>query len=222
MKDGPDIARIAALIGDPARAAMLTALMDGAALTPTELAAEAGVTKQTASAHIAKLEAAGLTAREVQGRHHYLRLADGDVATVLEALMTVAERRGGRRTRPGPADPALRYARVCYDHLAGAQGVALYDHMQRKGWIADGPVLTDTGARAFEDLGVDIAALRAKRRPVCRACLDWSVRRHHLGGGLGQAVLTRFEEMGWVRRAAASRVITFTPTGKTAFAAFLR
>lgn len=221
MKDGPDISRIAALIGDPARAAMLTALMDGAALTPTELSAEAGITKQTASSHIAKLEAAGLTTREVQGRHHYVRLADGDVASALEALMTVADRRGGRRTRPGPSDPALRHARVCYDHLAGERGVQLYDQMRTRGWIGDGPELTATGTQAMFDFGIDLDALKGKRRPLCRACLDWSVRRHHLGGAVGQALLDRFAHLGWLKREPNSRVITFTAQGATAFDAFI-
>ena len=136
MKEGPDIAQTAALIGDPARANMLVALMDGHALTATELAHEAGVTKQTASSHLARLTDGGLLVREVQGRHHYFRLNGPDVGAVLEALMGVSAARLGPRTRPGPSDPALRHARVCYDHLAGEMGVQLYEHAQSSGWIS--------------------------------------------------------------------------------------
>src|SRR5262245_49467163 len=126
MKDGPNIAALAALIGDPARANMLTALMGGQALTTSELALEAGVTKQTASSHLAKLADARLVAIEAQGRHRYYRLAGRHVASLLEQLMGVAARIGPTRARPGPKEPALRHARVCYDHLAGDLGVALY------------------------------------------------------------------------------------------------
>src|ERR1700749_516155 len=127
MKQGPSIAPIAALAGDPARANMLAALLSGQALTAGELANEAGVSLATASAHLSKLRDGGLVTGVKQGRHHYFRLADADVAALLEAIANVAARAGITRTRPGPADPALRAARVCYDHLAGEAGVALFD-----------------------------------------------------------------------------------------------
>src|ERR1700723_1345179 len=130
MKAGPDIAMVAALVGDPARANMLTALMTGRALTASELAHEAGVTPQTASSHLAKLEAGGLIEQEKQGRHRYFRLADPDVAGVLEGLEGLAARAGHLRVRTGPKDPALRRARVCYDHLAGDLGVQMLDSMK--------------------------------------------------------------------------------------------
>src|SRR5215468_9821346 len=135
MRDGPSIAHVAAAIGDPARANMLTALIGGAALTASELALEAGVAKQTASSHLARLSDAGLVAVERQGRHHYYRLADGDVARLLENLMGVAAKKAPMRVRPGPKEPALRRARVCYDHLAGELGVALLDGMIAARWI---------------------------------------------------------------------------------------
>ncbi|HSN33764.1 MAG TPA: winged helix-turn-helix domain-containing protein, partial [Ideonella sp.] len=131
MHDGPRIARVAALIGDPARAEMLTALMDDRALTATELAGIAGVTKQTASAHLAKLREAGLVAVASQGRHRYYRLADRDVAHLLESLMGLAFRSGAVRLRSGPREPALRRARVCYDHLAGELGVQVFESLAR-------------------------------------------------------------------------------------------
>ena len=125
MKEGPDIALIGSLIGDPARANMLTALMGGQALTPTELAGLAGITLQTASSHLAKLEAGGLVAQRKQGRHRYYALSEDEVGLMLESLMGFAASRGLTRHRPGPKDPALRKARVCYNHLAGARGVQL-------------------------------------------------------------------------------------------------
>lgn len=142
MKYGPNIAAIAAMIGDPARANMLTALLNGAALTASELALEANVTKQTASSHLNKLADAGLVAVEAQGRHRYYRLADADVAGLLETLMGVAARAKALRTRPGPKEPALRHARLCYDHLAGDLGVALFDSFLKNKWMVPGPEKT--------------------------------------------------------------------------------
>lgn len=220
MKEGPDIAQTAALIGDPARANMLVALLAGHALTASELANEAGVTKQTASSHLAQLTNGGLLAREVQGRHHYFRLNGTDVAAVLEALMGVSAAWVGPRTRPGPRDPALRHARVCYDHLAGEMGVQLYEHAQSAGWMNGGPeevLLTDLGRAAFGKFDINYRQIEGKRRPLCRACLDWSMRRHHLAGGLGKALLQAFYARGWAHRLPDSRAVTFTPKGAQAF-----
>jgi DNA-binding transcriptional ArsR family regulator len=222
MRDGPSIARIAALIGDHARAEILTALMTGQALTATELAHVAGVTKQTVSAHLAKLLGAQLLAVEVQGRHRYFRLAERDVAELLESLMGVAQRAGAVRLRPGPREPALRKARVCYDHLAGELGVLVYDGLEQRRYLrANGKAAELTGAgRAFcADLGIDLAALARQRRPLCRACLDWSMRRHHLAGSVGAALLGRCLELGWARRARDSRVVSFSPAGEKALRA---
>lgn len=224
MKEGPDIAQTAALIGDPARANMLLALMDGHALTATELASEAGVTKQTASSHLARLTDGGLLIREVQGRHHYFRLNGPDVGAVLEALMGVSAARTGPRTRPGPRDPALRQARVCYDHLAGEAGVQLYEHAKASGWISGdetGLTLTDSGRAAFSKFNIDYNPLENVRRPLCRACLDWSMRRHHLAGGLGKALLQAIFDQGWAKRLPESRVVSFTPQGQKAFQSWL-
>lgn len=222
MKDGPNIARIAALIGDSARSEVLTALMADRALTATELAGIAGVTKQTLSAHLAKLLDAGLLAVAHQGRHRYFRLADRDVAHLLESLMGVAFRTGAVRLRSSPREPALRKARICYDHLAGTLGVLAYDALlsQRVFESTDsGLRLTQAGAKWFERFGIDAAAAAAQRRAVCRPCLDWGERRHHLGGALGTALLQRVVQLGWARRAKDSRVITFTPPGERAFRA---
>jgi DNA-binding transcriptional ArsR family regulator len=217
MKDGPNITSIATLIGDHARAQALTALMSGMALTATELATEAGVTKQTISAHLAKLVDAGLLAVEAQGRHRYFRLADGDVAQLLEALMGVAFRTGALRVRSSPREPALRKARVCYDHLAGELGVLMYDNLARQGAFAftpDGLSLTDAGHALLRELGLEAARLEGQRRAACRSCLDWSERRHHLAGAVGQALLERFIELGWARRVPGTRVLAFSGEGE--------
>ena len=219
MREGPDIARIGALIGDPARANMLTALMSGKALTATELAAEAGVTAQTASAHLSKLAEAGLTEGRKQGRHRYFTLADDEFGAVLEAVMGLAAKRGHLRTRTGPKNPALREARVCYNHLAGEMGVRLYDSMLASGGLQTAGqdiLLTGKGDAFACEFGVDLDNLNTTRRPMCRPCLDWSARRTHLAGALGQALLTRITDLGWAKREPESRIIAFSTSGKKA------
>ncbi|MEM7271115.1 MAG: winged helix-turn-helix domain-containing protein [Pseudomonadota bacterium] len=222
MKEGPDIARIGAVIGDPARANMLTALMSGKALTATELAAEAGVTAQTASTHLAKLAEAGLTETRKQGRHRYVALADDEVGAMLEAVMGLAAKRGHLRTRTGPRDPALRQARVCYNHLAGEMGVRLYESLVGAGRLSlttEGPELTRDGRRYMDELGLSPDALTPKRPPLCRPCLDWSERRTHLGGHLGRALFCHILASGWARRVEDSRAVVFSSAGQKAFEA---
>jgi DNA-binding transcriptional ArsR family regulator len=222
MKSGPDISRIAALIGDPARANILTALMSGKALTATELAGEAGVTPQTASAHLTRLEGGGLVRARKTGRHKYIALASDEVAHVLEALMGLAAGSGHLRTRPGSRDPELRRARVCYNHLAGEMGARLYDSLMARGALrreGEALVLSEAGRSLVTDLGLDLDALPSPRTPMCRDCLDWSARRPHLAGRLGRGLLCHFEAAGWARRVPESRVIRFTEAGERAFLA---
>lgn len=219
MSDGPDIAFIGALIGDQSRADILTALLADRALTATELAVVALVTKQTVSTHLAKLTDAGLIAVERQGRHRYFRLANRDVADLLEHLMGVAYRTGAVRLQTGPREPALRNARVCYDHLAGDVGVLLFEALAARGLIRrdrDRFEVTDPGRDTFAKLGLDVGALESQRRPLIRTCLDWSARRHHLGGGLGAALLDRSLALGWARRSSSSRAVLFSPKGERA------
>jgi DNA-binding transcriptional ArsR family regulator len=216
---------VAALVGDPARSNMLTALMTGRALTASELAHQAGVTPQTASSHLSKLEAGGLIEQEKQGRHRYYRLSDPDVASVLEGLEGLAARAGHMRMRTGPKDPALRHARICYDHLAGDLGVQMLDSMKKQRLLRQRKAdieLTAEGERFLTDtLQISAEALNHPRRPLCRACLDWSERRHHLAGTLGAALLNRFTELKWAARDATpgSRVVNFTRNGEKRFAA---
>ena len=225
MKAGPDIAMIAALVGDPARSNMLTALMTGRALTASELAHQAGVTPQTASSHLSKLESGGLIEPEKQGRHRYYRLSDPDVADVLERLAGLAARTGHMRVRTGPKEPALRRARICYDHLAGDLGVQMLDSMKAQALVQQTRqdiALTAEGERFLaERLQISPDMLAHPRRPVCKACLDWSERRHHLAGMLGAAMMARFTELAWAARdeTPGSRVVNFSRNGEKRFAA---
>ena len=220
MRDGPDIARIGALLGDPARTHMLSALMSGQALTAGELAREAGITAQTASSHLAKLADGGLIVPRRQGRCVYFGLAGPEVAELMERLAGLAAGAGHRRTRPGPRDPAMRRARVCYDHLAGELGVAMLDGLLARGVIEDrgGALsLSDGGAGFVRAFGVAEDALRGGRRPICKACLDWSERRSHLAGSLGKAMLDQVYAKGWARQVEGARVVAFNAGGLAAF-----
>lgn len=222
MKEGPDIARLGALIGDPARANMLTALMSGKALTPSELAAVAGIGLATTSAHLSKLETGALIVQRKQGRHRYFSLADDDVAALLERMMGLAEQKGHTRVRTGPKDPAMRKARVCYNHLAGELAVQMFDSCRARRFLVDGPdalELSLDGRSFMTDLGLDIAAVSSARRPLCKSCLDWSARRSHLAGSLGSALLYRFYETRWAQREEGSRIVRFTKAGEAKFRA---
>ncbi len=217
MDATPDIATIASLIGNRARATILMCLMAGRALTATELARAARVTKQTASSHLSKLVGARLVAVESVGRHRYFRLADHDVGTVIEDLVGLADRVGAIQVESGPLDPALRKARVCYDHLAGDFGVLVFDSLRQRGLlrtVGKKVTLTEQGEKFCCELGIDIAALERGRRPLCLACLDWSARRHHLAGALGAAILNRFFALGWARLHKRTRVVLFPAAGE--------
>jgi len=221
MKEGPDFALIGSLVGDPARANMLTALMRGQALTATELAAECGVTPQTASSHLAKLEAGGLLRQRKQGRHRYYALSGDDVGAMLETMMGLAASRGHLRLRTGPKDPALRKARICYDHLAGALGVHMLDSLLHREMAHSGETtdlsLSPLGREAMAGFGVELDALERQRRPLCKSCLDWSARRNHLAGALGAALLERILARNWARRIEQTRIIEFSKTGEADF-----
>lgn len=217
IASGNTIAEVASLIGDTARANMLSALMGGQALTAGELARHAGVTPQTTSGHLGKLADAHLIVAEKQGRHRYYRLASAEVADVIHALMAVAAI-GPKRHRPfGPKDEALLLARTCYDHMAGRLGIALAESLADKGYVvlAEGAgLVTDEGRRFFCSFGIDVDEMSRSKRPLCRTCLDWSERRPHLAGRLGAALLDRFLAIGWVGRTAESRALRITQGGE--------
>ena len=221
MDNGLKIAQVAALIGDPARANMLVRLMDGTALTASELAFVSGVSPQTASGHLAKLSEAGLLALEKQGRHRYFRLASPLVGHMLEALGVVAHDKPGPQTIRWRGGEALRRARTCYDHMAGRLAVAIADALVERSHVMigqDGGTVASSGLRFFRDIGVDLPE-PGRRRIFCRPCLDWSERRPHLAGAIGAALLQVSLERGWVERTRDSRALTIRQPGRLAFGA---
>ena len=216
------LADVAALIGEPTRAAMLLGLLDGGALTATELARLANLSAPATSLHLGKLARGGLIVVQPAGRHRYYRLAGGDVGHALEALGAIATAAPPARAL-SPERAALRAARACYDHLAGVVAIELADALERARVlhaIDDRQYrVTPAGARWFHDaLAIDVAALAGARRPLARRCLDWTERRPHLAGALGAAILERFLERRWVARIRASRALRITPRGATAIA----
>ena len=227
MASNARFAEIAALAGDPARAGMLHALMDGRALTASELAHVAGIAPQTASGHLARMTAIGLLTVEKQGLHRYHRLATSGVAHMLESIMQVASELAPARKRlvVGPRDAALRKARTCYDHLAGQLGVALADALVAAGHAelaGDGGIVTDTGVEFLARIGIDVNAMtgrygRKSGRVLCRPCLDWSERRPHLAGMVGATICAHSFDQGWIRRIDGTRAVMITPKGQRVF-----
>ena len=194
----------AALLADPTRAAIVLALMDGRAREAKKLALDAGVTPQTASAHLRKLVDANLLACHADGRCKYFRIAGAEVAHAVEALCELGMRAEPERPLPAAARP-LRFARCCYDHLAGQLGVAITERLPR------------LGAGIYAELGIDVRALEAQRRPFSRCCVDWTERRPHIAGSLGAALLTAYQSRGWLERAPESRRLVVTPSGRKRF-----
>ena len=227
MSSNAAFAEIAALAGDPARAVMLNALMDGRALTASELAGMAGITPQTASGHLSRLTTAGLLVIEKQGRHRYHRLASLAIAQMIEGIMQVASTLNPPRRKivTGPRDAAMRTARTCYDHLAGRMAVAVADALVEGGHVeldGDGGVVTDKGSVLLRRLGIEVDGVtgisgKRPRRMLCRPCLDWSERRPHLAGAVGSALLDHYLEKGWVRRLRGTRAVEITPNGQRGF-----
>ena len=221
MDGDADLAAVAAVVAEPARAKMLTALGDGRALPASVLAARAGVAPSTASEHLAKLVAAGFLSGERNGRRRVFRLAGPEVNEALEALARLAPPEPVRSLREGTRAEALRRARTCYDHLAGQLGVGLMAALLDRGLLANGAVrdgepdyhVTRSGLGALGELGIDLASVPG-RRPAVRYCLDWSEKRHHVGGKLGKALADRCFELGWIERYEAGRAVRVTPTGE--------
>jgi DNA-binding transcriptional ArsR family regulator len=220
MSEDPRLAEIGALVGDPARANILSALADGRALTAGELAYVAGVSPQTASGHLAKLADAKLLAVTKQGRHRYYRLATPLVGRMLESIMAVAADAPPRYRPAGKFDAALRFSRTCYDHFAGRLGVGLADRLCAQGHVVlgeDGGEVSEAGSVFLSRFGLDFDALRRQRRIYCRPCLDWTERRPHLAGAVGAALAARCFDLGWVRRKRDSRALTITERGRDGF-----
>ncbi|SMG15660.1 ArsR/SmtB family transcription factor [Paraburkholderia susongensis] len=223
----PGLSRIGALLADPGRAAMLWALMDGSARPAGELTMIAGLSPSAASAHLARLTDGGLLALEVRGRHRYFRIATPEIAASIEALANVAQVSAPQRAAPRPARTVpleMRYARTCYDHMAGELSVQVFERMLARGLLTQhGASLEATaqGAVRFADWGIDLSAQKSRRRRFACTCPDWSVRRPHLGGALGAALLDAWSAHGWVERAERPRILRITPAGHRHFDAFL-
>jgi DNA-binding transcriptional ArsR family regulator len=217
-----NVAEVAALVGDPARINILAALMDGRALTSTELSYIARVAPQTTSGHLAKLTKADLLAMEKRGRRRYYRIASPLVGQMLESIMAVAGAQAPlRRLRPSRIEEEMRAARTCYDHLAGRLGVALADILVVRGHVAfvdDGGEVTKTGMAFLSEFGVAVEKSSQSRRVFCRPCLDWSERRVHIAGSIGARLCERCLELGWIKQLESTRALQITAGGHRGFA----
>jgi DNA-binding transcriptional ArsR family regulator len=218
MVAAANMVEVAALLGDTARATMLATLMGGQALTSSELAALAHISRPTASEHLGKLLKARLLAVTQKRRNRYYRIASPLVARMLESIQAVAALEVPPRHQPRSVqDDALRSARTCYDHLAGRLGVAIADALVARQYLVlsdEGGQVTKAGARFLKQFGADVSPPAAGRRIFCRACLDWSERRYHVGGFVGAAIWRRCLELGWLARSRSSRAVRITPAGR--------
>ncbi len=221
MNAYPNIIKITSLIGDPTRATMLDALLNGQSLPAGQLAYIAGVTPQTASSHLAKLVEGNLITVDHQGRHRYYRLASAEVAQVMEIISTMAPPVPVRSLRESEELKKVRHARTCYDHLAGRLGVSLTEALLTNGFIT---VESDTdygvsekGKQRFRDFGIDLSTMKPGRRVFAKRCLDWSERYHHLGGFLGATITSHLFERGWIKRIERTRAVTMTTDGRNGF-----
>jgi DNA-binding transcriptional ArsR family regulator len=220
MIAGPLIAEVAALVAEPARATMLSALLDGRALTASELAFAARITPQTASTHLAKLTEAGLLSLIRDGRHRYFRLASPKVVDMLDGIVAVVLENRPRFRPLSRQARELSAARICYDHLAGRLSVDLTDFFTTHEYIVPGDEaaeITPAGARFLVEFGIDLSALSSSRRHFCRFCLDWTERRPHIAGAVGAALTQRCFDLGWTERMKHSRAVTVTRLGRRGF-----
>ena len=217
------LASVGAALADPTRASIVSALAGGTAHTAGELARHAGVVASTASEHLSRLIDAGLVAVEAAGRHRYYRLASAEVAALLESIDALDLAETDPIPRPHPGSD-MAFARSCYDHLAGELGVRLHGALHDSGILTtiDGAShLSDRGTERLADIGIDLDAHRRSRRPLCRDCLDWTQRRHHLGGTVGVAILDHLLADGWVARRTERRILRVTERGRQRFEAEL-
>ena len=220
MITGPIIAEIAALVGDPARATMVSALLDGRALTASDLAGAARITPQTASTHLAKLTGAGVLSVVRQGRHRHFRLASPTVADMIDGIVAVALQTRPRYRPLSREARALSAARICYDHLAGRLSVDLTDALVARRCVVlddDAAEITSAGTRFFTEFGIKLPTGPSRRRHVCRLCLDWTERRPHIAGAIGIAITRRCFDLGWIERMKRSQAVIVTPPGRRGF-----
>ncbi|MEB2302701.1 helix-turn-helix domain-containing protein [Lysinibacillus xylanilyticus] len=220
MGINPNMAEIASLLGETSRATMLASMMDGRFHTASELAYMAAIKPQTASFHLAKLVEGNLVRVEKQGRHRYFQLAGEEIAQLLESFLAISPPPEVRSLKQSSQMKLLQDARTCYDHLAGKLGVQLTESLLNAGFLKLEEkqfLITAEGAQFFTDFGLDLDDLKRKRRSFSHACLDWSERRYHLAGALGQGMMTHFLSLGWVTRVPAIRAIKVTEKGRAGF-----
>ncbi|TQR20690.1 ArsR/SmtB family transcription factor [Psychrobacillus vulpis] len=223
MSINPNMSEVAALLGEKSRATILTSLMDGRFHTASELAFMAGITPQTASFHLSKLVEGNLVIVEKNGRHRYFKLANGDIARILETFLSISPPPEVRSLKQSSQLKLLQEARTCYDHLAGKLGVYLTEALLNSGYLKKEErefVVTPKGEHFFSDFGIDLSDLKRKRRSFSHACLDWSERQHHLAGALGHRLFTHFLEVGWIVRVPSIRAVKVTVKGKVGFKQF--
>lgn len=219
MSINPNLANVASIVSDPSRAAILTVLMDNRFHSAGELAYMARIKPQTTSYHLTKLIDSDLITVENQGRHRYFQIRNPEVAQIMETLLTLSPPAQIRSLKQSTEDRQVRYARTCYDHIAGYLGVQITEAFINKGFLTESNqefLLTENGASFLTSFGVDISMVRKKRRSFSHKCLDWSERRHHLAGALGNAILELFLELNWVKRLPKTRALEITPIGKKA------
>ncbi|MGV3466445.1 MAG: ArsR/SmtB family transcription factor [Heyndrickxia sp.] len=217
MSTSPNIAKVASLVSETSRAAILTTLLDDRFHTASELAYKAGIKQQTASFHLAKLAELSMVTIETQGRHRYYRLANSEIAQILESLLALSPPVKIKSLKQSTEMKALKNARTCYDHLAGRLGVELTKGLLQMGYIEDNDkefIVTENGKQFFTDFQIDIEQLKRKKRKFSLKCIDWSERHYHLGGALGNAILERMLESNWIMRHPKSRAIIVTETGR--------
>ena len=217
MITGPMIAEIAALVGDPARATIVSALLDGRHMTASELASAARITAQTASTHLAKLTEAGLLSMVRNGRHRYFQLASPTVTDMIDGIVAVALEKRPRYRPLSHQARALGSARICYGHLAGRLSVALVDVFVAREYVVlddEAAEITAAGARFFTGFGIELPALRAARRHFCRLCLDWTERRPHIAGAVGTALTRRYFDLGWMEQTKRGQAVMVTGLGR--------
>ncbi|MCM3707062.1 MULTISPECIES: ArsR/SmtB family transcription factor [Cytobacillus] len=216
MTVNSNVAKVASLISEPSRAAILTALLDGRFHTVNELAHMARVKPQTASFHLKKMLDAQVVTAEKQGRHRYYGIMNQEVARVMESFLSIAPAAEIKSFKHASEDKAIRSARTCYDHLAGNLGVQITESLTKRGFIAeekDTFSVTEDGKAFFHSMQIDLTSLKKKRRSFSHKCLDWSERRHHLAGALGNAILEKLLERNWIQRIPKTRAIKITPSG---------
>jgi DNA-binding transcriptional ArsR family regulator len=217
MNVNPNVAKIATLVSESSRAAILTVLLDGRFHPVNELAYMAGIKPQTASFHLTKMMNANVVAVEKQGRHRYYGILNEEVAQVMESLLSLAPPVEVRSLKQATEDKQIRFARTCYDHLAGSLGTQLKDSLIEKGFLSEEQhefLVTERGHEFFKTFQIDIEMSRKKRRSFSPKCLDWSERRHHIAGSLGNVILERLLELDWIQRLPNTRAIKITSEGK--------